>query len=201
METIKIWNNKTSDNILEDISARLKQGEIAVIPTDTMYAIVADALNVKAIERLCRLKNINPEKTDLSIICSDISMASEYSRIGNKVFRLIKGNTPGQFVFLLKSASTLPRAFKGRKTVGIRIPDNDFNRQLSAAMGGPLITTSIEYEDEDYACEPGLIAEAYQDKVDFMVEGERGTTNVSTIIDCTDDNPEIIRQGAGVIGC
>ena len=162
-----------------------------------MYAIVGDALNIKSVERICRLKGINPDKTNLSIICSDISMASEYSRIDNKGFRLMKESCPGPFTFLFKSVSALPRAFKGRKTVGIRIPDNKFDIGLAAVLGNPLITTSIEYSDEDHAVNQELIAESYEGRVDFMIEGEEGSTDVSTIVDCTGIEPEIIRQGVG----
>lgn len=197
MNTIKIWNARASERQLHDISQRLKEGELAVIPTDTMYAVVGDALNMRAVDRLCRIKGINPDKTNLSIICSDISMASEYSRIDNSGFRLMKQHCPGPFTFLFKAASTLPRAFKGRKVVGVRIPDHEFARQLAETLGNPIITTSIEYEDEDHAVSPGLIAETYENKVEMMVEGDDGTTDVSTIVDCTGDQPEIIRQGVG----
>lgn len=197
MNTIKIWNARASERQLHDISQRLKEGELAVIPTDTMYAVVGDALNMRAVDHLCRLKGINPDKTNLSIICSDISMASEYSRINNTGFRLMKQHCPGPFTFLLKAASTLPRAFKGRKVVGVRIPDHEFARQLAETLGNPIITTSIEYEDEDHAMSPGLIAETYENKVEMMVEGDDGTTDVSTIVDCTGDQPEIVRQGVG----
>ncbi len=199
MNIIKIWNDNASERQLHDIAMRLKEGEIAIIPTDTMYGIVGDALNMKAVERICRLKGINPEKTNLSIICHDISMAAEYSRIDNRGFRLLKEYTPGPFTFLFRSASTLPKAFKSRKTVGIRIPACEFDRQLVKAMRGPLITTTIEYSDEDYAVSPGLIAEAYDNKVELMVEGEDGSTGLSTIIDCTGNEPEIVRQGIGII--
>lgn len=197
MNTIKIWNARASERQLHDISQRLKEGELAVIPTDTMYAVVGDALNMRAVDRLCRLKGINPDKTNLSIICSDISMASEYSRIDNTGFRLMKQHCPGPFTFLLKAASTLPRAFKGRKVVGVRIPDHEFARQLAETLGNPIITTSIEYEDSDHAMSPGLIAETYENKVEMMVEGDDGSTDVSTIVDCTGDQPEIVRQGVG----
>lgn len=197
MNTIKIWNARASERQLHDISQRLKEGELAVIPTDTMYAVVGDALNMRAVDRLCRLKGINPDKTNLSIICSDISMASEYSRINNTGFRLMKQHCPGPFTFLFKAASTLPRAFKGRKVVGVRIPDHEFARQLAETLGNPIITTSIEYEDEDHAMSPGLIAETYENKVEMMVDGDDGTTDVSTIVDCTGDQPEIVRQGVG----
>ena len=123
MRTIKIWN-KPSDSQLKEIADAIRGGEIAIIPTDTSYGIAGDALNVKSVEKICKLKRINPEKSNLSVICADISMAAEYSRIDDSTFRLIKDNTPGAFTFLLRAASKLPKAFKNRKTVGIRIPDN-----------------------------------------------------------------------------
>lgn len=197
MNTVKIWNSSASEKQLHEIAALLREGAIIIIPTDTIYAVAGDALNMKAVERICRLKGINPEKTNLSVICSDISMASEYSRIDNRGFRLMKDNCPGPFTFLFRSASTLPRAFRGRKTVGIRIPACEIDRDLALMLGNPLITTSIEYADEDYAVNPELIAEAYEGKVDLMVEGDDGTTEVSTIVDCTGSEPEIVRQGIG----
>lgn len=197
MERIKIWNNEASGRQLREISQRLENGEIGIIPTDTMYAIVGNALDSKAVERICRIKGINPDKTNLSIICSDISMASEYAKIDNTGFRLLKDNCPGPFTWLFRSVSKLPKAFKGRKTVGIRIPDLEFCRQLAATLGKPLITTSIQFSDEDYAVNPELIGENYEGTTDFIIEGETGLLSESTIVDCTTSEPEIIRQGAG----
>lgn len=148
---------------------------------------------------MCKLKRINPDKTNLSIICHDISMAAEYARIDNKGFKLLKENTPGPVTFLFKSASTLPKAFKGRKTVGIRIPDNLTCREVAKYLGTPLITTTIEYEDLDHAVNPELIADTYYNLVDLMVEGEDGSTELSTIIDCTDNYPQIVREGKAEI--
>lgn len=199
MNIIKIWSGTASDSQLRNIAKRLKNGEIGIIPTDTTYAIVGNALNVKAVEAICKLKRINPDKSNLSILCSDISMAAEYSRIENFAFKLIKDHTPGAFTFLLKSASKLPRAFKGRKIVGVRIPEMEFDRELCRIMGNPLLSTSIEYEDDDHAVNPGLIAETYEGKLDFMVEGDEGTTDKSTIVDCTDSTLEVLRQGKGIL--
>ncbi len=126
-------------------------------------------------------------------------MAAEYARIDNRAFALMKRVCPGPFTFLLRSASTLPRAFKGRKTVGIRIPDYAFARELALSLGNPLITTRIAYEEEDYAVNADLIAETYCNKVDIMVDGGDGSTGVSTIIDCTSGDPEIVRQGEGTL--
>lgn len=194
MNTVKIWNRKPSENQLSEIASMLEDGRTAIIPTDTMYALVCDATNMKAIERICRLKNINPDKTNLSILCSSISMASEYARIDNKGFELLKGNTPGPYTILFRTVSTLPKAFRNRKVVGIRIPDNPIALGIVERLGRPLLTTTIQYEDEDYATNPELIAEAYDNLIDLMVEGQRGEIKLSTIIDCTGDEPIVIRE-------
>lgn len=197
METIKIWNEKASDQQLEQICSRLEQGEIMIYPTDTLYAIGCDALNVKAVERICRLKGINPEKTNLSVVCASISQAAEYARIDNKGYKLMRDNTPGPFTFLFRSASTLPKAFKGRKIVGIRVPDNRLDIAIVERLGKPLLTTSVEFEDTDYTINPELIAEAYEGRVDFLIDGDEGGTDPSTIVDCTGADPVVVRQGKG----
>lgn len=195
MEKIKIYNESISGKYLDQVIETLKEGGIIIIPTDTLYAVACDALNPKAIEKVCRLKGINPEKTNLSILCDDISMVSDYAKFDNNSFKLMKDNTPGPFTFLFRAASSLPRAFKGRKVVGIRIPDNEADRTIVNALGNPLLSTSIQYEDEDYALNPDLIAENYEERVDLMVEGEYGNLIPSAVIDCTGSQPEIIREG------
>ena len=169
MNTIKIWNENPSEKQLEAINAILSEGRTAILPTDTMYALVCDATNIKAVERICRIKGINPEKTNLSILCSDISMAAEYAKIDNKGYRLLKENTPGPLTVLFRTVSTLPRAFKNRKVVGVRIPDNAIARAVVSRLGRPLLSTTIEYDDEDYAVNPELIAERYDNLIDLMV--------------------------------
>lgn len=199
MKTMKIWNERASDRQLNEICRDLKDGRTMILPTDSLYAIACDALNPKAIEKICRLKGINPEKTNLSILCSDISMASEYARFDNYAFKMLRDYTPGPFTFLFKTASTLPKAFKGRKIVGVRIPDNQLCLDIVKRLGNPVLSTSIEYADDDYARNPELIAEAYDDKVDFFLEGEEGDIEPSTIIDCTGPEPVIVRQGKGML--
>ena len=135
MKIIKVWNDNPSDRQLQEIVNELEMGSIMIYPTDTLYAIGCDALNVKAIDRICKLKGINPDKTNLSIICSDLSQVSEYARYDNQSFRLLKDNTPGPFTFLLKSTSSLPKAFKGRKIVGVRIPDCATIRAIVDLLG------------------------------------------------------------------
>lgn len=194
MNTIKIWNDNPSDKQLDEIAAILEDGQTAIIPTDTMYALTCDAMNMHAIERICRLKGINPEKTNLSILCSDISMASEYARIDNKGFSILKNETPGPVTLLFRTVSSLPRAFKNRKTVGIRIPDSHTARSIVERLGRPLLTTTIQYEDEDYATNPELIAETYDNQIDLMVDAGKGGMVQSTIIDCTGNDPVVVRE-------
>lgn len=196
---MKIWNDEASERQLSEMCRDLEAGQTMILPTDTLYAIACDALNAKAIDKICRLKGINPEKTNLSIICSDISMAAEYARFDNYAFKLLRDNTPGSFTFLFKSASTLPKAFKGRKVVGVRIPDSKICRDIVERLGHPILSTSIEYSDSDYAINPELIAEAYHDKVDFFIEGADGDMEPSTIVDCTGSEPVITREGKGLL--
>lgn len=202
METIKIWNDRPSEKQAQDIADYLAEGELVILPTDTVYAIGCDALNVKAIARLCELKGINPEKNNLSIICSDISMASEYAHIDDEGYRLLKEYTPGPFTFLFRAGRNLPKAFKSRKTVGIRIPDAVTAREVVKTLGHPVLSTSIEFEDSDNAREPELISENYEGKgISLIVDGGDGGEELSTIVDCSvsGDAPEILRQGKGEI--
>lgn len=194
---IKIWNDSPSSSQLEEVAEIIEKGGIAVIPTDSVYAVVCDALNPKSIDKLCRFHGINPDKNNLSIICSGISMASRYAGIEDESYRVIKDNTPGPFTFILRSSSNLPKAFKGRKMVGIRIPDCRFATGLAETLGHPLMTTSITFEDDDSARNIDLIAENHSAIADVIVEGEEGDTAYSTIVDFTSGEPEIVRQGKG----
>lgn len=197
MKTIKIWSDSPSSRQLDEICDLLEHGEIGIIPTDTLYGICCDAMDSKAIDRICKLKGLNPDKVSLSIVCKDIQMASEYTKLNNSAFKLLKDLTPGPYTFLLNSVSKLPKAFKGRKIVGIRIPDCNTIREITSRLGHPLLTTSIEYDEEDYAINTELMADKYQDKVDFIVEGEEGEVIPSTVIDITTGEPELIREGKG----
>ncbi|MEE1022175.1 MAG: L-threonylcarbamoyladenylate synthase [Muribaculaceae bacterium] len=197
MKTIRVWDNGLPRNVIDEIVRELRDGAIMVWPTDTLYGVACDALNPKAIDAVCRLKGLNPDKNTLSIVCSDISQASEYARIENEAFRLIKRLAPGPYTFILRAASRLPKAFKGRKTVGIRIPGYEPARAIAEALGNPLLNTSIDFADEDYAVSPGLIAEAYEGRADIMLEGPDGLTEPSTVIDCTTSDFTIVREGAG----
>lgn len=189
------------DNInlrhISEIANCLDNGGIIIYPTDTIYALGCDALNNQAIERICALKEMKSAKTNLSIICSDISEVAQYAKFDNTQFRMMKANLPGAFTFLFPALNKLPKAFKGRRTVGIRIPDNTIARAIVEALGRPILSTSVQGNDEDERTEPGLMAERYASQVDIVVDGGRGSLIPSTIVDCTDGEPEITRQGRG----
>ena len=177
----------------------LQDGGLVIYPTDTVYAMGCDALNVRAVERICKLKGINPSKSNLSIICYDLSNISEYAKVDNTTFKLMKKNLPGPFTFLLKTTSSLPRIYKDKKMVGIRIPDNNIIREIARILGNPILTTSIKGDDEvvEYLTDPELINEKYENTVDLIVDGGYGGIDGSTIVDCTDSEPTITRQGKG----
>ena len=153
---------------------------------------------------ICRIKNINPQKNTLSIICCDISQASEYARIDNRAYAVLRQYTPGPFTFILPASTTLPKAFKGRRQVGLRIPDNPIPRALAEELGHPIMTTSIPTESltENEITSPDEISIRYESnpEIGLIIDGGEGFTIPSTIVDLTDSsNPEIIRQGAGTI--
>ena len=199
MKILKMYTSNINDRFMNEVIDTLRNGGIIIYPTDTLYAIGCNALNNNAIERICKIKGINPQRTNLSIVCSDISQASQYARIDNNAYQLLRENLPGAFTFILPSASTLPKVFKGRKTVGIRVPDNDIAREIAIQLGNPILTTSVEWdEDPEDGCNPQAIAMKYDNDVDIVIDGGLGELTPSTIIDCTDSaNPEIIREGKG----
>ncbi|MBR5102844.1 MAG: threonylcarbamoyl-AMP synthase [Muribaculaceae bacterium] len=182
---------------MKEIVDCLENGGIVIYPTDTIYAIGCDALNNPAIERICSLKAMKSAKTNLSIVCSDISEVAQYAKFDNNQFRAMKAHLPGPFTFIFPALSKLPKAFKGRRAVGIRIPDNAVAKAIVEALGRPILSTSVEGIDEDYRSEPELIAERYVNDVDIVVDFGRGGVIPSTVIDCTQGGFEIVRQGKG----
>ncbi|MCM1348537.1 MAG: L-threonylcarbamoyladenylate synthase [Firmicutes bacterium] len=204
MKTFRIYPTSINTRYITECADALKAGRLIIYPTDTLYAIGCDALNQAAIERLCQLKGINPQKNTLSVICSDISQASEYAKIDNRAFALLRHNTPGPFTFILPSATTLPKAFKGRRQVGLRIPANEIALALAAELGHPLLTTSIPTDglDLNEIELPDEILLRYNSNpdIDLMIDGGPGLAEPSTVVDLTDSSsPEIIRQGSGVL--
>lgn len=197
MKILKLYADNPNERYLDMAVDALRDGKIIIYPTDTLYALGCDALNNQAIERICKLKSIKSDKTNLSIICKDISQVAEYARFSNDDFKMMKENLPGAFTFIYPSLSSLPKAFKGRKTVGIRIPDNRIATMLVERLGNPIMTSSVEYCDEDYGCEPELMAQRYEDAVEIVIDAGRGELEPSTVVDCTSGEAEIIRQGKG----
>lgn len=197
---VKLYDVNPNPKEIDKVVKILQDGGLVIYPTDTVYAMGCDALNVKAVERICKLKGINPAKSNLSIICYDLSNISEYAKVDNTTFKLMKKNLPGPFTFILKTTSSLPRVYKDKKTVGIRVPDNPIIREIVRVLGGPVLTTSIKNNNDEvieYITDPELINEKYEDIVDLVIDGGYGNIDASTIVDCTGDTPEITRQGKG----
>ena len=200
METFKIYPNSIDRRAIDRIVEILHDGGIIIYPTDTLYAFGCDALNRRAIETLCRLKGLNPDKNLLSIACADISQASEYARIDNRAFQIIKNYLPGPFTFVMQPSTKLPKAFKGRKTVGIRVPDQPVAQAIAEALGNPLLTSSVNLPDDDpeLAANPDALALHYANDIDALVDSDEGHLEASTIVDLSDPtDPQIIRQGLG----
>lgn len=198
MKNFRMYASSINDRYLDEIAGILRDGGIIVYPTDTLYAIGCDATNNRAVERVCRIKGINPAKQNLSIICADISQASEFARIDNEAFRLLRANLPGPFTFILPASSRLSKFFKGRKEVGVRVPDNDIPRRIAETLGNPILTTSVEWDGADEAdlCHPDEIALHYSEQADAFIDGGEGSATPSAIISLADSSsPEIIREG------
>lgn len=206
MKILTVYSGSVNQKYIDEAVAAMRRGEIIVYPTDTFYALGADALNNRAVERLCCLKGINPDKNLLSVVCSGLSQAAEYARIDNRAFRLMKEHLPGPFTFILPAASTLPKVFKGRRTVGVRVPDNDIARALAETLGNPVMSASVPLGDSDdaldEASDPRALGLRYSGtpEVTVVIDGGEGGTEGSTIVDCLDSSsPEIVRQGVGCI--
>ena len=195
-----MYPTSINEKYIDAVVKELKDGGIIIYPTDTLYAIACYALNNRAIERICKIKDIDPGRSTLSIVCSDISQAADYARIDNVAFKMLKEYLPGPYTFLLPSSTTLPKVFKGRKTVGIRIPDNAIAIALATALGNPLMTTSVEVDDDApyESVMPESIAMKYGDNVDIIIDAGEGDVVPSTVIDITDAySPEVVREGKG----
>lgn len=199
---LKIYNENPNPKEIDKVISILKDGGIVVYPTDTLYGMGCDALNVRAVEKICDLKGINPQKSNLSIICNDLSNISEYAKVSTPTFKLMRKNLPGPFTFILPTTSSLPKIYKNKKTVGIRVPDNLIIREIVEMLGNPVLSTSVKLEDDEeveYITDPELIEEKWGDIVDIVIDGGIGGIEPSTVVDCTSDEPEIIRQGKGVL--
>ncbi len=199
-EFIKLYPNNPDPRRIEHIVKALRNGAVIIYPTDTIYGMGCDIHNARAVERVARIKGIKPEKNDFSFICYDLSHIADYARVSNQAFKLMKSVLPGPFTFILLASGHVPKLLNtNKKTVGIRVPDNDIPRQIVHELGNPIITTSIRDEDEiiEYSTDPELIFEKFQNLVDIVIDGGYGGNVASTIVDATDDDFSIIRQGLG----
>lgn len=203
MRMMRMFPSSINERYIDELTDALRDGKLIIYPTDTVYAIGCDAMNSRAIERVCRIKDIDPRRQHLSITCADISQAAEYARIDNNAFALLRRSLPGPFTFILPASTTLPKVFKGRKEVGIRVPDNAIARRLAQALGHPLLTTTVAWEEaDDDITIPEAIERHYEALgVDFIIDAGEGGTEGSTIVNLTDSSaePEIIRQGKGTL--
>lgn len=199
MNTLKIHPTSIDGRVLSRAVDAMRDDGLVIYPTDTLYAIGCDATSRKATEALCRIKGLNPQKNALAVVCHDFSQASEFARIDNRAFAIMRRYLPGPFTFILPSSPSMPKIFKGRKQVGIRIPDNDVARELARALGTPLLTTSLPSDglEPEEITEPGEIelrAEAMG--VDMLIDGGTGSAVPSAVIDLTDSSaPVVLREG------
>lgn len=179
----------------------LKRGGLVIYPTDTVYGLGCDIYNKEAVEKICRIKQVKVEKMNFSFICNDLSHISDYTlNVDTPTYKLMRRCLPGPFTFILKANNAIPKLFKNqKKTIGIRVPDNEIARCIVRELGNPIITTSIHHEDDviDYITEPEAIYERYEKLVDIVIDGGPGGYHPSTVIDCTGDEPLIVREGIG----
>lgn len=197
---LKLYERNNNPADLQQVIDILNDGGIIIYPTDTMYAIGCHGLKERAIERICRLKEIDPKKNNLAIICYDLSSISEYAKFDNNTFKLMKRNLPGAFTFILNGTVRLPKIFRNRKEVGIRMPDHPIIQELARLLDAPIMTTTLPYDESEeieYCTDPELIDEKFGNIVDLVIDGGIGGIELSTIVDCTNGETAIVRQGKG----
>jgi len=197
---LKINSENPEGRKIRQVVDSLREGGVVIYPTDTVYGLGCDIQDQKAVEKICRLRGLIPSKAMLSFICEDISQISEYTiPIDNQIFRVMKNNLPGPFTFVLRSTNNLPKLFKNKKkTVGVRVPDHNIPLAIVKELGRPILTTSLKSDDEilEYFTDPRDIYEDFQKLVDIVIDGGPGGNIPSAVIDCTGDQPTMIREGA-----
>jgi len=201
-ELLKIFPENPNPKILRKVIEVLKKGGLIIYPTDTVYGLGCDITNIKALEKIAKLKGLKLERSNFSFICNDLSNLSDYvTQIDTPTFKLLKRTLPGPYTFILPGASTLPHPFKKRKTVGIRIPDNNIVLEIVKMLGNPIVSTSIRDDDEllEYTTDPELIYEKWNSKVDLVIDGGYGDNHPSTIVEIKDSEVTILREGKGDI--
>lgn len=200
---LKIHPKNPEQRKIDQVIDCLRDGGVIIYPTDTVYGIGCDIYNQKAVERICRIRNIDRKKANFSFICYDLSHLSDFARnVDTATYKLMKKAFPGPFTFVLQAKNTVPDLFRSKKkTVGIRIPDNNIAREIVNRLGNPIMSASVHDEDEviEYTTNPGLIHEKYEDMVDMVIDGGFGDNHVSTVIDCSNGSHDILRQGKGIL--
>lgn len=200
-QLIKLFESNPDPRKIDQIVAILRNGGVIIYPTDTVYGMGCDIFNGKAVEKIKRLKNIKTKKNDFSFICYDLSHIAQYTKsLPTPTFKLMKKALPGPFTFILNSSNKVPKLLNAsKKTVGIRVPNNNIPRDIVRALENPIITTSILDDDEvlEYSTDPELIYEKYEGLVDVVIDGGYGQVTASTVVDCTSDEPNILREGLG----
>jgi tRNA threonylcarbamoyl adenosine modification protein (Sua5/YciO/YrdC/YwlC family) len=199
---IKIYPDNPNEKEIAKVVKVLKDGGLVIYPTDTVYGLGCDIANTKALERIAKIKGVKLEKANFSFICHDLSNISDYVRqIDTSTFKILKRALPGPYTFILPGNNNLPKEFKKKKTVGIRVPDSSIILELVRQLGNPIVSTSIHDEDEvlEYSTDPELIFEKWQNLVDVVIDGGYGDNVASTIIDLSEFEPVVVREGKGSI--
>lgn len=195
-------NKPNFDEILKVVKC-LQDGGVVIYPTDTVYGIGCDINKQRAVERVCKIKGIDPAKANFSFICSDLSHLSDFSKpVNTAIFKVMKKALPGPFTFILEANNNVPKLFSNKKkTVGIRIPNNSICLEIVKQLGNPIMSTSVHDDDEiiEYTTDPELIYEKYKDVVDIVIAGGYGNNEASTVVDCSEGDFSIIRQGMGIL--
>ena len=197
---IKLYNENPNEKDIAKVVEVLRHGGLIIYPTDTVYGLGCDITNTKALEKIARIKGVKLEKANFSFVCSDLKNLSDYvKQIDTSTFKLLKRALPGPYTFIMQGNNNLPKDFKKKKTVGIRVPDNTIARTIVEKLGNPIVSTSI-YDDDDvieYTTDPELIFEKWQNRVDIVIDGGYGDNGASTVIDLSGDAPVVLREGKG----
>ncbi|MCL4137358.1 UNVERIFIED_CONTAM: hypothetical protein GTU68_066234 [Idotea baltica] len=199
---IKIYNENPNPKEISKVVEVLRKGGLIIYPTDTIYGLGCDITNVKALEKIARIKGIKLAKANLSFVCNDLSHLSDYvKQIDTPTYKILKRALPGPYTFILPGNNNLPKSFKNKKTVGIRVPDNNIIREIVKELGNPIVSTSIRDDDDviEYTTDPELIFEKWQKLIDLVIDGGYGDNQPSTVIDLSTDEIEIIREGKGTL--
>jgi len=200
---VKLYDSNPDPQLVSEIVDLLQRGGVIIYPTDTVYGIGCDITKARAVERVARIKSVKPEKADFAFICSDLSHLSDFAKqVDNNTFKLMKAYLPGPYTFILNASSNVPKILKQKKkTVGIRVPDNNIIVEIVRQLGHPILTTSLKEDDEivEYFTDPEVIHDEYKDLVDLVIDGGYGGLIPSTILDCTGDEPVVLREGLGEV--